>query len=97
MGHDSFQWMSPKVTYYQNLYLQQLKKYMKLLSNLRDYAEIQRIATGALSIEVRDGGIHYMMILAIIGQGNRSIARTHLKQAEQYLRDEQKKNILERL
>lgn len=97
VGHDSFQWMLPKVTYYQNLYLQQLKKYMKLLSNLRDYAEIQRIATEALSIEMRDGEIHYMMILAIIEQGNRSIARTHFKQAEQYLSDEQKKNILERL
>lgn len=97
VSHDSFQWILPKATYYQNLYLQQLKKYIRLLAEVKDYTEIQRVATEALSIEMRDGEIHYQMIMAIINQGNRSIARSHYKQAEQYLSEDQKMDILDNL
>lgn len=96
-SHDSFLWLLPKASYYQNRYLQQLKNYMRFLYPSGDFLEIQRIAAEALTIDMYDGDIHYAMILAILRQGNRSVARAHFKQAEPYLYEEQKKELIRML
>lgn len=93
-SHDSFLWLLPKASYYQNCYLRQLKDYIQLLNQTGDYIEIQRIAAEALTIDMYDGDIRYFMIKAILGQGNRSVARMHYKQAEQHLSEEQKRELL---
>lgn len=97
MSHDTFHWLLPKATYYQNKYIQQLKKYIIVLNHMKDYVEIQRVAAEALAINMSDGDLHCYMINAILDQGNKSVARVHFKQAEQYLSEEQKQTILGRL
>lgn len=96
-GLESNHWVLPKVSYYQNQYLQHLKKYIELLNRSGDHLEVQRVATEALTIDMYDGDIHYHMIMAILNQGGKSVARRHYKQAEQYLSEEQKNDILNRL
>ena len=96
-SHETNSWLLPKATYYQNRYIQYLKKYIDLLNGQNDYFEIQRVAVEALAIDGRDGDIHYSLINAILDQGNKSVARVHYKRAEQYLSDEQKEELLTRL
>lgn len=96
-SHETNSWLLPKATYYQNRYIQQIKKYLELLNSQHDYFEIQRVAVEALAIDGHDGDLHCSLINAILDQGNRSIARAHYKQAEQYLTEEQKESILRRL
>lgn len=96
-SHETYSWLLPKATYYQNRYIQQLKKYISLLNGQRDYFEIQKVAVEALAIDGRDGDLHYSLISAILDQGNKSVARIHYKQAEQYLSEEQKESLLTRL
>ena len=74
-----------------------MKKYISLLNGQRDYFEIQKVAVEALAIDGRDGDLHYSLISAILDQGNKSVARIHYKQAEQYLSEEQKESLLTRL
>lgn len=92
-SHETNSWLLPKATYYQNRYIQYLKKYIDLLNSQREYFEIQRIAVEALAIDGHDGDLHYSLINAILDQGNKSVARIHYKQAEQYLSDEQKEAL----
>ncbi len=96
-GHDSFQWILPKAVYYQNKYLQLLKDYIGVLNQAKDYLEIQRIASEALTIDMQNGDIHFYMIQAILDQGNRSVARMQFRQAERFMDDEQVKVIRQRL
>lgn len=97
LGHDSFQWILPKAVYYQNKYLQLLKNYIGVLNQAKDYLEIQRVASEALTIDMQNGDIHFYMICAILDQGNRSAARRQFRQAEQYMDDEQIRLIRQRL
>ena len=92
-SHETNSWLLPKATYYQNRYIQYLKKYIDLLNSQREYFEIQRIAVEALAIDGHDGDLHYSLINAILDQGNKSVARVHYRQAEQYLSDEQKEAL----
>lgn len=96
-SHETCLWLLPKATYYQNRYIQQLKKYIELLNEQQDYFEIQRVAVEALAIDGRDGDLHYSLISAILDQGNKSVARAHYRSAEQYLSDEQKETLRTRL
>ena len=96
-SHETCLWLLPKATYYQNRYIQQLKKYIELLNEQQDYFEIQRVAVEALAIDGHDGDLHYYLISAILDQGNKSVARVHFRSAEQYLSDEQKETLLTRL
>ena len=67
------------------------------MNGQQDYFEIQRIAVEALAIDGHDGDLHYILINAILDQENKSVARIHYKQAEQYLSEEQREALLARL
>lgn len=96
-NHDTYHWLLPRISYYQNRYLNQLKVYIDLLNEQQAYLEVQRVATEALAINMYDGDFHFHMIMAILAQGGRGVARMHYSQAEQYLSTEQKQRILEKL
>ena len=96
-NHDTYHWLLPRISYYQNRYLNQLKVYINLLNEQQAYLEVQRVATEALAINMYDGDFHFQMIMAILAQGGRGVARMHYSQAEQYLSTEQKQKILEKL
>lgn len=96
-SHETCLWLLPKATYYQNRYIQQLKKYIELLNEKQDYFEIQRVAVEALAIDGHDGDLHFYLIGAILDQGNKSVARAHYRSAEQYLSAEQKETLQTRL
>lgn len=74
-----------------------LKDYIGVLNQAKDYLEIQRIASEALTIDTQNGDIHFYMIQAILDQGNRSVARMQFRQAERFMDDEQVKVIRQRL
>lgn len=95
--YDYFPWLIPKASYYQNRYLDSLKHYIELLNEKKDYLEVQRIATKALAVSMHDGDFLFYSIKADLDMGKRSLAKTHYKQAENYLTEEQKTEILERL
>lgn len=92
-GLEGNHWVLPKTSYYQNQYLRHLKKYLDLLDQNGDYLEILRVATEALTIDMYDGDIHYRLLMAILAQGNKSVARKHFKQTEKYMDEEQKKAV----
>lgn len=77
-------------------YLRLLKDYIGVLNQAKDYLEIQRIASEALTIDMQNGDIHFYMIRAILDQGNRSVARMQFRQAERFMDDEQIKAIRQR-
>lgn len=96
-GYDSFQWILPKAVYYQNKYLQMVKCYIDVLKQQKDYLEIQRVASEALAIDMQNEEMHFCMIMAILDQGNRNVARIHFRQARKFLDDKEIKVIEQRI
>lgn len=95
--YDYFSWLMPKVSYYQNKYLEKLKGYVKLLNRMKDFLEVQRIATEALSVCMHDNDFLFYSIMADLELGNRTLAKRQYKQAVSYLTEEQKEQINQRL
>lgn len=95
--YDYFPWLMPKVSYYQNKYLEKLKGYVKLLNRMKDFLEVQRIATEALSVCMHDNDFLFYSIMADLELGNRTLAKRQYKQAVSYLTEEQKEQINQRL
>ena len=95
--YDYFPWLIAKVSYYQNRYLEKLKNYIAILNTNKEYLEVQRVATEALTINIHDCDFLFYSIKADLDLGNKNLARIHYKQAVGYLTDEQKEQINKRL
>lgn len=95
--YDYFPWLMPKVSYYQNRYIDALKSYIQLLNQSQNYLEVHRIATEALTISFHDADFLFYSIMADIYLGNRNLAKLHYKQSSDYLSEEQRTIICQNL
>ncbi len=72
-------------TYYQSLYLQITKGYVRLKMECKDYILAQKTAIDALRFDPKDSELNMYAILAMGFQGNLSMAQTYYTAAKPYL------------
>jgi DNA-binding SARP family transcriptional activator len=90
---DYYHWLMPKVIYYQNLYMQQLKGYLRLLNEEGNFLAMQKVATEALSIDIYDSDSHLYLIKAVFLAGSKRLAKTFYSQSSEYLNSEHKQEL----
>lgn len=71
--------------YYQSLYLQITKGYVRLKMECKDYILAQKTAIDALRFDPKDSELNMYAILAMGFQGNLSMAQTYYTAAKPYL------------
>ena len=78
-------WLMQLSMYYQSLYLQITKGYVRLKMECKDYILAQKTAIDALRFDPKDSELNMYAILAMGFQGNLSMARTYYMAAKPYL------------
>ena len=78
-------WLMQLSMYYQSLYLQITKGYVRLKMECKDYILAQKTAIDALRFDPKDSELNMYAILAMGFQGNLSMAQTYYTAAKPYL------------
>ena len=78
-------WLMQLSMYYQSLYLQITKGYVRLKMECKDYILAQKTAIDALRFDPKDSELNMYAILAMGFQGNLSMAQTYYTTAKPYL------------
>lgn len=78
-------WLMQLSMYYQSLYLQITKGYVRLKMDCKDYILAQKTAIDALRFDPKDSELNMYAILAMGFQGNLSMAQTYYTAAKPYL------------
>ena len=78
-------WLMQLSMYYQSLYLQITKEYVRLKMDCKDYILAQKTAIDALRFDPKDSELNMYAILAMGFQGNLSMAQTYYTAAKLYL------------
>ena len=78
-------WLMQLFMYYQSLYLQITKGYVRLKMECKDYILAQKTAIDALRFDPKDSELNMYAILAMGFQGNLSMAQTYYTAAKPYL------------
>ena len=79
------EWLMQLSMYYQSLYLQITKGYVRLKMECKDYILAQKTAIDALRFDPKDSELNMYAILAMGFQGNLSMAQTYYTAAKPYL------------
>ena len=77
-------WLMQLSMYYQSLYLQITKGYVRLKMECKDYILAQKTAIDALRFDPKDSELNMYAILAMGFQGNLSMAQTYYTAAKPY-------------
>ena len=72
-------WLMQLSMYYQSLYLQITKGYVRLKMECKDYILAQKTAIDALRFDPKDSELNMYAILAMGFQGNLSMAQTTIR------------------
>ena len=78
-------WLMQLSMYYQSLYLQITKGYVRLKMECKDYILAQKTTIDALRFDPKDSELNMYAILAMGFQGNLSMAQTYYTAAKPYL------------
>jgi len=78
-------WLMQLSMYYQSLYLQITKGYVRLKMECKDYILAQKTAIDALRFDPKDSELNMYAILTMGFQGNLSMAQTYYTAAKPYL------------
>lgn len=78
-------WLMQLSMYYQSLYLQITKGYVRLKMDCKDYILAQKTAIDTLRFDPKDSELNMYAILAMGFQGNLSMAQTYYTAAKPYL------------
>jgi two-component SAPR family response regulator len=78
-------WLMQLSMYYQSLYLQITKGYVRLKMECKDYILAQKTAIDALRFDPKDSELNMYAILSMGFQGNLSMAQTYYTAAKPYL------------
>lgn len=78
-------WLMQLSMYYQSLYLQITKGYVRLKMECKDYILAQKTAIDALRFDSKDSELNMYAILSMGFQGNLSMAQTYYTAAKPYL------------
>ena len=78
-------WLMQLSTYYQSLYLQITKGYVRLKMECKDYILAQKTAIDALRFDPKDSELNMYAILTMGFQGKLSMAQTYYTAAKPYL------------
>ena len=78
-------WLMQLSMYYQSLYLQITKEYVRPKMDCKDYILAQKTAIDALRFDPKDSELNMYAILAMGFQGNLSMAQTYYTAAKPYL------------
>ena len=78
-------WLMQLSMYYQSLYLQITKGYVRLKMDCKDYILAQKTAIDALRFDPKDSELNMYAILSMGFQGNLSMAQTYYTAAKPYL------------
>ena len=80
-------WVTSMATYYHSMYLDIVKKLVKLMGKEKRYSEVEEICQKALKTDSLDEEIHCFMLRALIANNKQKLALEHYKQTVKYLYD----------
>lgn len=80
-------WVISMSTYYHSMYLDIVKKLVRLMEKEKRYSEVEEICQKAFKTEPLDEEIHCFMLRALIANNKQKLALEHYKQTERYLYD----------
>ncbi|MBQ1688118.1 MAG: SARP family transcriptional regulator [Lachnospiraceae bacterium] len=83
--HSTELWVIPVSTYYHNLYIEAVKKFLALLQKQNDYETMEYYCAKALQIERFDEQLHCTYIQILVDQGNTFAALNHYEQTTNLL------------
>lgn len=81
-------WVMSLVTYYHSMYLDTVKKLVKLMEKEKRYSEIEEICQKTLKLDSLDEQVHCFMMRALIENNKYKLAFEHYKRISKYLYDE---------
>lgn len=94
---DSHTWMKPTVTYYELRYTGMVNELLKTLAEQKDFYNLQKYATQAISVDPGNVKAYYWMIVSTCNLGSEELATTQLATAERNLTDEEYADLLRML
>lgn len=80
-------WVTSMATYYHSMYLDIVKKLVKLMGKEKRYSEVEEICQKALKTDSLDEEIHCSMLRALIANNKQNLASEHYKRTSKYLYD----------
>ena len=78
-------WLIQQAMYYQSLFLQVIKGYIRTKMEIKDYILVQKAATEGLNIDPYDSELNTYVIISMCAQGNVSMAKTFLNTAQEHM------------
>ena len=94
---DSDTWMKPTVTYYELRYKGIVNELLKTLAEQKDFYNLHKYATQAVSVDPGNVKAYYWMIVSTCSLGSEELATTQLATAEKNLIDEEYADLLNML
>lgn len=86
-------WLLQKAMYYQSLYLQIVKGYIRQKLDAQDYLLVQKAALEGLNIDSHDSELNMYYIQSLCLQGNIAMAQVYLNKAKEHFSEEQLQEI----
>ena len=80
-------WVTSMATYYHSMYLDIVKKLVRLMEEEKRYSEVEEICQKALNTDSLDEEIHCFMMRALIANNKQKLASEHYKMTSKYLYD----------
>lgn len=82
---ESVSWLMTRTCYMQVLYIDMVRSYLELLSEMNEYAEMLNVAGRAMSQEALDGDIHLLILKTLITNRKKELAKNYYMRVKSQL------------